>query len=90
MARKISLSERFRNVTESLRKLRRSRLTNLLVLTIQVSHQERRLRPPEITPSGKRERMARYGKGAGKGVKTAMQREIRGALRSGEDGKGGK
>jgi hypothetical protein len=34
--------------------------------------------------------MARYGKGAGKGVKTAMQREIRGALRSGEDGKGGK
>jgi hypothetical protein len=34
--------------------------------------------------------MARYGKAAGKSVKTALHREKRGTLRSGKGGKGGK
>ena len=34
--------------------------------------------------------MARYGKAAGKSVKSAMHREKRGTLRSGKGGKGGK
>ena len=34
--------------------------------------------------------MARYGKAAGKSVKSAMRRKKRGTLRSGKGGKGGK
>src|ERR1700677_1114467 len=34
--------------------------------------------------------MARYGKAAGKSVRSAMHREKRGTLRSGKGGKGGK
>ncbi|MFY9731887.1 MAG: DUF6496 domain-containing protein [Candidatus Acidiferrales bacterium] len=34
--------------------------------------------------------MARYGKAAGKSVKSAMHREKRGTLRSGKGGRGGK
>jgi hypothetical protein len=34
--------------------------------------------------------MARYGKAAGKSVKSAMHREKRGSLRTGKGGKGGK
>jgi hypothetical protein len=34
--------------------------------------------------------MARYGKGASKSVKSALQREKKGTLRSGKAGKGGK
>jgi uncharacterized protein DUF6496 len=34
--------------------------------------------------------MARYGKAASKGVKSALNREKRGTLRSGKGGKGGK
>jgi hypothetical protein len=33
--------------------------------------------------------MARYGKAAGKSVKSAVHREKRGTLKSGKDGKGG-
>jgi hypothetical protein len=35
------------------------------------------------------ESMAKYGKAAGKSVKSAMHREKRGTLRSGKNGKGG-
>ena len=34
--------------------------------------------------------MARYGKAAGKSVKSAMERRKRGTLRSGKGGKGGR
>jgi hypothetical protein len=34
--------------------------------------------------------MARYGRGAGKSVKSAMRRRKHGTLRSGKSGKGGK
>ena len=34
--------------------------------------------------------MARYGKAAGKAVKSAMHRKKRGTLKSGKSGKGGK
>jgi len=34
--------------------------------------------------------MARYGKGAGKAVRSAMRRRKRGTLRSGKGGKGGR
>jgi hypothetical protein len=34
--------------------------------------------------------MARYGRGAGKSVKSAMRRRKHGTLRSGKHGKGGK
>jgi len=34
--------------------------------------------------------MARYGKSAGKTVRSAMRRRKRGTLRSGKDGKGGR
>ena len=34
--------------------------------------------------------MAKYGKAAGKAVKSAMRRRKRGTLRSGKSGKGGK
>lgn len=34
--------------------------------------------------------MAKYGKAAGKSVKSAMHREKKGTLRSGKGGKGGK
>jgi hypothetical protein len=40
--------------------------------------------------SPRRNEMARYGKAAGKSVKTALHREKRGTLRSGKGGKGGR
>ena len=40
--------------------------------------------------SSKKKSSAKYGKAAGKSVKSAMHREKRGTLRSGKGGKGGK
>jgi hypothetical protein len=59
--------------------------------TDQATRQEQRLSRPEWTRNiQKEDAMARYGKAAGKSVKSAMHREKRGTLRSGKGGKGGK
>jgi hypothetical protein len=39
---------------------------------------------------GRGDKMARYGKAAGKSVKSAMERQKHGTLKSGKGGKGGK
>jgi hypothetical protein len=43
----------------------------------------------ESTSNEQEMNMARYGKAAGKSVKSAMHREKRGTLKSGKGGKGG-
>jgi len=43
-----------------------------------------------FAPSQRRNEMARYGKAAGRSVKSALHREKRGTLRSGKGGKGGR
>jgi hypothetical protein len=43
-----------------------------------------------LTSAERKNKMARYGKAAGKSVKSAMHREKRGTLRSGKGGKGGR
>ena len=59
--------------------------------TAQANRQKQRLSRPEWTRNVQKEyAMARYGKAAGKSVKSAMHREKRGTLRSGKGGKGGK
>jgi Family of unknown function (DUF6496) len=43
-----------------------------------------------VTALDEEETMARYGRSAGKSVKSAMRRRKHGTLRSGKSGKGGK
>ena len=73
---------------ESRRTPRRSRSTSSRGPTVQPIRQEQGLTRPEWTRNAQKEYVrARYGKAAGKSVKSAMHREKRGTLRSGKGGK---
>jgi Family of unknown function (DUF6496) len=58
--------------------------------TIQTTRQKQLNRPECTRNIQMGNAMERYGKAAGKSVKSAMHREKRGTLRSGKGGKGGK